>query len=106
MRGTPHVDAEFADIVEAVENGKNVNKWAIFQRKYRPVLVSELLLTYSSQGLCVMQSLFACLSNQVMRYNFCLSVSNSHLLPCPVPTFVFLQTCWTEMQLVNVVSMR
>lgn len=40
VRGTPNVDAEFADIVEAVENGKNVNKFAIFQKKYRPVLVS------------------------------------------------------------------
>ena len=40
VRGTPHVDAEFADIVEAVENSKNVSKGAIFQKKYRPVLVS------------------------------------------------------------------
>ena len=40
VRGTPNVDAEFADIVEAVDLGKNVNKMAIFQRKYRPVLVS------------------------------------------------------------------
>ena len=40
VRGTPNVDAEFADIVEAVENGKHVNKFAIFQKKYRPVLVS------------------------------------------------------------------
>ena len=44
VRGTPNVDAEFADIVEAVENGKNVNKFAIFQKKYRPVLVSQAIL--------------------------------------------------------------
>ena len=41
VRGTAAVDAEFADIVEAVENGQKVNKFAIFQRKYRPVLVSN-----------------------------------------------------------------
>ena len=40
VRGTPDVEAEFADIVEANDNSKNINKWAIFQRKYRPVLVS------------------------------------------------------------------
>ena len=42
VRGTPNVDAEFADIVEANDNSKNVNKFAIFQKKYRPVLVSWL----------------------------------------------------------------
>ena len=42
VRGTPDVEAEFADIVEANDNSKNVNKMAIFQRKYRPVLVSLL----------------------------------------------------------------
>lgn len=51
VRGTPNVDAEFADIVEAVENGKNVNKWAIFQRKYRPVLVSGFAPKPSCQGI-------------------------------------------------------
>ncbi len=40
VRGTPDVEAEFADIVEANDNSKTVNKWAIFQKKYRPVLVS------------------------------------------------------------------
>ena len=40
VRGTPNVDAEFADIVEAVDASRSVNKMAIFQRKYRPVLVS------------------------------------------------------------------
>ena len=40
VRGTPDVEAEFADIVEANENSKNINKFAIFQKKYRPVLVS------------------------------------------------------------------
>ena len=40
VRGTPNVDAEFADIVEAVDASRNVNKGAIFQKKYRPVLVS------------------------------------------------------------------
>ena len=40
VRGTPNVEAEFADIVEAAENSANVNALAIFQRKYRPVLVS------------------------------------------------------------------
>ena len=49
VRGTPNVDAEFADIVEAVDLGKNVNKMAIFQRKYRPVLVSIHLLASSPQ---------------------------------------------------------
>ena len=39
VRGTPDVEAEFADIVEANDNSKNVNQWAIFQKKYRPVLV-------------------------------------------------------------------
>ena len=48
VRGTPHVDAEFADIVEAVENSRNVSKGAIFQKKYRPVLVST---THSSNAL-------------------------------------------------------
>lgn len=42
VRGTPDVEAEFADIVEANDNSKNVNKFAIFQKKYRPVLVSWL----------------------------------------------------------------
>ena len=51
VRGTLNVDAEFADIVEAVENGKNVNKWAIFQRKYRPVLVSGFAPKPSCQGI-------------------------------------------------------
>ena len=41
VRGTPDVEAEFADIVEAHENSKTVNKFAIFQKKYRPVLVSN-----------------------------------------------------------------
>ena len=41
VRGTPNVDAEFADIVEAHENSKNINRGAIFQKKYRPVLVSS-----------------------------------------------------------------
>ena len=40
VRGTSNVDAEFADIVEAVDASRSVNKMAIFQRKYRPVLVS------------------------------------------------------------------
>ncbi len=40
VRGTPNVDAEFADIVEAVDASRSANKMAIFQRKYRPVLVS------------------------------------------------------------------
>ena len=42
MRGTTAVDAEFADIMEAVTVGKAVQgKWkSIFTRKYRPVLVS------------------------------------------------------------------
>ena len=58
VRGTPNVDAEFADIVEAVENGKTANKFAIFQRKYRPVLVS------GHQKLCTMSNLLmgSCLS--------------------------------------------
>jgi len=43
VRGTPDVEAEFADIVEANDNSKTVNKWAIFQKKYRPVLVSLIL---------------------------------------------------------------
>ena len=43
VRGTPNVEAEFADIVEAAENSANVNALAIFQRKYRPVLVSYVL---------------------------------------------------------------
>ena len=42
VRGTPNVDAEFADIVEAVDASRSVNKMAIFQKKYRPVLVSLL----------------------------------------------------------------
>ena len=45
VRGTPNVDAEFADIVEAVDAARNVNKGAIFQKKYRPVLVSFRLLS-------------------------------------------------------------
>ena len=40
VRGTPNVEAEFADIVEAAENSAHVNALAIFQKKYRPVLVS------------------------------------------------------------------
>ena len=44
VRGTPDVEAEFADIVEANDNSKNINKFAIFQKKYRPVLVSRLAL--------------------------------------------------------------
>lgn len=59
VRGTPNVDAEFADIVDAVENGKKVNKFAIFQRKYRPVLVSGLAIkcvyarsAIQVQGIC------------------------------------------------------
>ncbi|KAL3148694.1 species-specific tRNA processing [Trebouxia sp. C0009 RCD-2024] len=49
VRGTPNVDAEFADIVEAVENGKKVNKFAIFQRKYRPVLTGSILIPFFQQ---------------------------------------------------------
>ncbi len=40
VRGTPNVDAEFTDIVEAVDASRSVNKMAILQKKYRPVLVS------------------------------------------------------------------
>ena len=40
VRGTPNVDAEFTDIVEAVDASRSVNKMAILQKKYRPILVS------------------------------------------------------------------
>lgn len=46
VRGTPDVEAEFADIVEANDNSKNINKMAIFQRKYRPVLVQPSALAF------------------------------------------------------------
>ncbi len=52
VRGTPDVEAEFADIVEANDNSKTVNKWAIFQKKYRPVLVS-LYSALLSLSFCV-----------------------------------------------------
>lgn len=45
VRGTPDVEAEFADIVEANDNSKNVDTWAILQKKYRPVLVGLALLS-------------------------------------------------------------
>jgi len=54
VRGTPNVDAEFADIVEAVDASRSVNKMAIFQRKYRPVLVSlPALPSVLSSGLAL-----------------------------------------------------
>ncbi|DBA92500.1 hypothetical protein WJX77_003482 [Trebouxia sp. C0004] len=49
VRGTPDVEAEFADIVEANNNSKTVNKWAIFQKKYRPVLTGAVLIPFFQQ---------------------------------------------------------
>jgi sugar porter (SP) family MFS transporter len=51
VRGTSAVDAEFADIMEAVTVGRAVQgKWkAIFQRKYRPVLTAAVLIPFFQQ---------------------------------------------------------
>ncbi|DBB06107.1 TPA: species-specific tRNA processing [Trebouxia sp. C0006] len=49
VRGTPNVDAEFADIVEAVDASRSVNKMAIFQKKYRPVLTGAILIPFFQQ---------------------------------------------------------
>ena len=57
VRGTPEVEAEFAAIVEANDNSKNVNKWAIFQRKYRPVLVRPSASCFACFKSCVRCSL-------------------------------------------------
>ncbi|DBA92501.1 hypothetical protein WJX77_004796 [Trebouxia sp. C0004] len=49
VRGTSNVDAEFADIVEAVDASRSANKMAIFQRKYRPVLTGAVLIPFFQQ---------------------------------------------------------
>ena len=72
VRGTPHVDAEFADIVEAHENSKNINKGAIFQKKYRPVLVSNPCCMH-----CILSTLQCC----------------ALLLLFELPTWLMIQWC-------------
>ena len=75
VRGTAAVDAEFADIVEAVENGKRVNKFAIFQKKYRPVLVRKLLfgMTIWSSRLLFNAAQLLCLSCSAERVHLAMS---------------------------------
>ncbi|KAL0044379.1 hypothetical protein WJX82_003170 [Trebouxia sp. C0006] len=49
VRGTPNVDAEFTDIVEAVDASRSVNKMAILQKKYRPILTGAILIPFFQQ---------------------------------------------------------
>ena len=83
VRGTPNVDAEFADIVEAVDASRSANKMAIFQRKYRPVLVSWPAFQFQTDALsCDWLSMKHCFSfgDRVLHAAALCSVSSRSII--------------------------